>query len=31
MGIVRDALDLGYLDEIRVHTTRPLGPSEEKT
>lgn len=21
MGIVRDALDLGYLDEIRVHTT----------
>lgn len=31
MGIVRDALDLEYLDEIRVHTTRPLAPSEEKT
>ena len=31
MRIVRDALDLGYLDEIRVPATRRLRPSEEKT
>jgi len=31
MRIVRDALDLGYLDEIRVPATRRVRPSEEKT
>ena len=31
MRIVRDALDLGYLDEIRVPATRQIGPSKEQT
>lgn len=31
MRIVRDALDLGYLNEIRVPATRRLRPWEEKT
>jgi len=31
MRIVRDALDLGYLDETRVPATRRRGPSEEQT
>lgn len=31
IGILRNALDPRYLEEIRVHTTRPLRPSEEKT